>query len=66
MNQPDAIIPTLVPGADTAPAVGQGLLDGAGHSTESKQDVNTRFNTPKHFVVDKTQENLFFLRAWGL
>lgn len=66
MNQPDAIIPTLIPGADTVPEVGQGLLDGAEHGTKSKWGVNTGFKTPKHFGVDKTQENVFFLRAWGL
>lgn len=37
MNQHDAIVPPmLVPGADTVPAVGQGLLDDAAYSTESK------------------------------
>lgn len=66
MNQHDAIVPMLVPGADTVPAVGQGLLDDAAYSSESKWGVNTRFNMPKLFRVDKTQENLFFLRAWGL
>lgn len=66
MSQHDAIVPTLVPGADTAPAVGQGLLDDAAYSTKSKRGVNAGFTMPKLFRVDETQENYFFLRARGL
>lgn len=63
MNQHDAIVPTLVPGADTVPVVGQGLLDDDAYSTESKRGANTGFNMPKLFSVHKTQETLLILRA---